>query len=84
MNVFDLHCFDQDIVNSFKSDRFVFANFRDVIACLIDVGIAKHDECSGRWIENQFECRFQNQNTGALRSDQRSRDLKILFWQKIV
>ena len=31
MNVFDLHRFNQDIVDSFQPDRFVFADLRDVI-----------------------------------------------------
>ena len=43
MNVLQLHRMDEHVVDAFEADRSVFANFRDMIACVMNVRITEHE-----------------------------------------
>ena len=75
----DLHGVDQHAVDSFQTDRFVIANFRNVIARLIDVRITENEQRAHRRSDDQLEYCFQNQDTRALRPDQCACDVKIFL-----
>src|SRR5205085_5355906 len=81
---FDLHRFDQDIVDSFETDWLVLADFRNVIADLIDVGITEDEKRTHRRIDNQLEGCFQNQHAGAFRADESARDVKVFLREQII
>src|SRR5437667_8135752 len=84
MNMFDLHRIDQHIVDSFEADWFVFANLRDVIACVVNVGITQHQQRARWWVYNQLQRRFENESAGAFRSHQRTGDIESVFGKQIV
>ena len=44
MNVFQLHCVDQHIVDAFEAHRPVFTNFSNMIARVVNVRITKHEQ----------------------------------------
>src|SRR5205814_6723357 len=65
-------------------DRLILSNFGNVIAGLINIGIAEYEERAHRRIGNQLERRFQKKRARSLRSNQRASDIETFFRQKIV
>ena len=52
MNVLELHRVDQHVVDPFEANRFVLANFGDVITRVVNIGITKHKQRAGPGIGN--------------------------------
>src|SRR5439155_26740688 len=84
MNTLELHRFDQHVVDAFKANWSVFADFGDVIARLVNVRIAEHQQRARSWIVNQLEGRFENDHAGAFGSNQRARDVESIFGKQFV
>ena len=83
MKTLDLHVFDEQGVDRLAGDRFELEDFGNVIASLINIGIAQNYKRAARRTPNQFYGCFQRHGAGAFSTYQRARHVESVFWQQV-
>ena len=82
--MFQFHRVDQSVIDPFEANRLVFANLRNVVTCVVNIGITEHEQRTHPRIRNQLQRRLKDDDTAAFRSHQRACDVKSVLWQQLI
>src|SRR5689334_533845 len=79
-----LHVVDENVVHALKADRAGLADFRDIVCGGIDIFVTKHQGCALLWPVHKTDFGGKNNDAGAFRTNERTRDVESALGKKLV
>ena len=77
---FFLHARDEELVHALERDGMKLQNIGNVVASLIYLGLAEHDENAARTTEHEPNLRFQNGDASGLAANQSASNVEATIF----
>src|ERR1700745_2518784 len=84
MKMLFFHPHDQDVVDSFETDRFMFEDLWNMVPCGVNIRITENNQRANRGTENQMKSGPQDRDAGCFGAGERPSDIEPLLWQQII